>query len=182
MQECKGERPIRAAKGKQTNTMALCQPPPPPTTVAHCTLTVHHHFPRGCRAVTTERTAFEDYQRYMNSGSSPKTIDPEMAKQHLFYSVNFIPLRPFSVTVGLVIRKATGGMWRYDVDLEALPPDPDDIIQIEAPLGRTESVSFHLTNIFPSNDPFTAYFTPETPSEFTVMPTKGVIMGMQRSP
>jgi hypothetical protein len=132
------------------------------------------------RAVTTERTAFEDYQRYMNSGSSPKTIDPEMAKQHLFYSVNFIPLRPFSVTVGLVIRKATGGMWRYDVDLEALPPDPDDIIQIEAPLGRTESVSFHLTNIFPSNDPFTAYFTPETPSEFTVMPTKGVIMGMQR--
>ena len=27
---CKGERPIGAAKGKQTNTMASCQPPPPP--------------------------------------------------------------------------------------------------------------------------------------------------------
>ena len=25
-----GERPIGAAKGKQTNTMALCQAPPPP--------------------------------------------------------------------------------------------------------------------------------------------------------
>ena len=25
---CTGERPMGAAKGKQTNTMALCQPPP----------------------------------------------------------------------------------------------------------------------------------------------------------
>ena len=27
---CKGKRPIGAAKGKQTNTIASCQPPPPP--------------------------------------------------------------------------------------------------------------------------------------------------------
>ena len=27
---CSGEMPIGAAKGKQTNTMASCQPPPPP--------------------------------------------------------------------------------------------------------------------------------------------------------
>ena len=27
---CKGERPIGAAKGKPTKTMASCQPPPPP--------------------------------------------------------------------------------------------------------------------------------------------------------
>ena len=27
---CKGEGPIGSAKGKQTNTMASCQPPPPP--------------------------------------------------------------------------------------------------------------------------------------------------------
>ena len=27
---CKGERPVGAAKGKQTNTMASCQPPHPP--------------------------------------------------------------------------------------------------------------------------------------------------------
>ena len=36
-----GERPIGAAKGKQTNTMASCQPPPPPAASAqpmlsHC--------------------------------------------------------------------------------------------------------------------------------------------------
>ena len=27
---CKGERPMGATKGKQTNTMASCQPPLPP--------------------------------------------------------------------------------------------------------------------------------------------------------
>ena len=27
---CKCERPIGAAKGKPTNTIALCHPPPPP--------------------------------------------------------------------------------------------------------------------------------------------------------
>ena len=30
---CRGERPIGAAKGKQSNTMASCQPPPPPPQV-----------------------------------------------------------------------------------------------------------------------------------------------------
>ena len=28
---CSGERPVGAGKGKQTRTMALCQPPPPTT-------------------------------------------------------------------------------------------------------------------------------------------------------
>ena len=28
---CSGERPIGAAKGKQSDTEALCQPPPPPS-------------------------------------------------------------------------------------------------------------------------------------------------------
>ena len=32
----KGERPIGAAKGTQTNSMALCQPPPPPDQSDHC--------------------------------------------------------------------------------------------------------------------------------------------------
>ena len=36
---CKGERPIGATKGKQPNTMALCQPPPPPYDDRH------QHFP-----------------------------------------------------------------------------------------------------------------------------------------
>ena len=32
---CKGERPIGAAKGKQTNTMASCQDPPVQTPIPH---------------------------------------------------------------------------------------------------------------------------------------------------
>ena len=34
-----GERPIGAAKGKQTNSMAPCHPPPPQPSVDHCPLT-----------------------------------------------------------------------------------------------------------------------------------------------
>ena len=32
---CSGERPIGAAKDKQTHTMASCQPPPPPQCQCH---------------------------------------------------------------------------------------------------------------------------------------------------
>ena len=32
---CSGERPIGAAKGKQSDTEALCQPPPPLSSTAH---------------------------------------------------------------------------------------------------------------------------------------------------
>ena len=34
---CSGERPIGAAKGRQTNTMASCPPPPPPAGACRCT-------------------------------------------------------------------------------------------------------------------------------------------------
>ena len=60
------------------------------------------------RALTIERVAFQDYQTYMNIGPSPKPQDPEMARRHLFYRVAFLPLRPFSATVELVVRKETG--------------------------------------------------------------------------
>ena len=35
-----GERPIGAAKGKQSDTEALCQPPPPPIST-HLTVSPH---------------------------------------------------------------------------------------------------------------------------------------------
>ena len=40
---CRGERPIGAAKGNQTRTMALCQPPPPPPPTH-----THTHFSPCC--------------------------------------------------------------------------------------------------------------------------------------
>mmetsp|Transcript_140642 Transcript_140642/g.244902 ORF Transcript_140642/g.244902 Transcript_140642/m.244902 type:complete len:2974 (-) Transcript_140642:636-9557(-) len=133
------------------------------------------------RSLQVERVEFSDYTAYMqkelDANPSAPPIDTELQHNSLFFRTTFVPLRPFKETVELVVRKSTGGMWRYDLGLEALAPDCDDVIEIEAPLGKTESVSFHLMNIFPSNDPFTASFTPDTPSEFTVMPTKGILMG-----
>ena len=39
-----GERPIGAAKGKQTDTEALCQPPPPGTRGREIEIAIHSHF------------------------------------------------------------------------------------------------------------------------------------------
>eukprot|EP00762_Andalucia_godoyi_P000316 ANDGO_03161.mRNA.1 hypothetical protein H310_00289 len=95
--------------------------------------------------------------------------------QPLKYHVTFVPLRSFRATVQLVIHKKSGGRWKFDVELEATPPDPDDIIIIESNMHKTENVCFRLTNIFPTPAHFEARFTPESPLEFTVIPTSGTL-------
>ena len=64
-------------------------------------------------------------------------------------------------------------MCRFKISLEALPPNPDDIITIRSPMNKTTSVTFKLTNIERKSAWFDAYFTPESDSEFTVMPKNG---------
>jgi hypothetical protein len=95
--------------------------------------------------------------------------------QPLKFHVTFVPLRPLRATIQLVILKKSGGRWKFDVDLEATPPDADDTILIEANMHKTESVCFRLTNIFPTPARFEARFTPESPLEFTVIPTSGML-------
>eukprot|EP00906_Rhabdomonas_costata_P029649 RCo041844 len=130
------------------------------------------------RGITVSRCTFEEYKAYMRRDRivEDPSVNPEMIKTHLFFNVTFVPLRPFSVVVDLVISKTSGGQWKFALTFEALPPDPDDVILIDAPLNKTESVAFHLSNIFSSNDPFTAYFAPGSPADFTVIPTSGVLL------
>lgn len=45
-----------------------------------------------------------------------------------------------------VVEEKTGPRWRYKLSLEATEPDVDDVIEIEAPLLVTNSVSFKLSN------------------------------------
>ena len=59
--------------------------------------------------------------------------------------------------------------------LEATEPEPDDIIEIEASINKTAKVSFKLANPFDVDAPFTAYFSPESPSVFSVTPAAGVL-------
>lgn len=98
--------------------------------------------------------------------------------QHIFYEIQFAPLRPFAITAELLVRKASGGMWRFPVQLEAVAPEPDDVIVIEAAVNVVATVTFQLYNVLPFERDFVAYFTPESPQEFSVAPAKGTLPPM----
>eukprot|EP01063_Lacrimia_lanifica_P021383 TRINITY_DN2869_c0_g2_i1.p1 TRINITY_DN2869_c0_g2~~TRINITY_DN2869_c0_g2_i1.p1 ORF type:complete len:2912 (+),score=1278.25 TRINITY_DN2869_c0_g2_i1:97-8832(+) len=91
------------------------------------------------------------------------------------YIVTFTPLRTFTAAVELLIRKKTGGLWRFELRFEALPPPPDDTILLEAAMAQRSSVGFNLLNIFPEEQAYRAYFTSDSAAEFTVSPAKGVL-------
>eukprot|EP01065_Artemidia_motanka_P047272 TRINITY_DN736_c0_g1_i2.p1 TRINITY_DN736_c0_g1~~TRINITY_DN736_c0_g1_i2.p1 ORF type:complete len:2968 (+),score=1059.89 TRINITY_DN736_c0_g1_i2:73-8904(+) len=96
------------------------------------------------------------------------------------YVVNFSPLRSFSATCELLLSKKSGGLWRFELNFEAQPPPPDDTIVLEAAVAQIGQVSFSLCNVFTEEHPFRAYFTPESPAEFTVSPAKGFLPGAVR--
>ena len=79
------------------------------------------------------------------------------------------------------MRKASGGTWRFPIQLDATPPEVDDQIVIEAAVNVIESVSFQLYNVLPEARPFVAYFSPDSPQEFSVTPTKGQLPPMPAS-
>ena len=64
-----------------------------------------------------------------------------------------------SARVDFVVMKESGGKWLYELDLLAAQPEVDDIILVEAEVGRQASVQFRLTNQFSTYAPFDAYFT-----------------------
>jgi hypothetical protein len=68
-----------------------------------------------------------------------------------------------------------GGVWRFPLSLTFLPAPEDGHAVIEAPLGSTGSGSVSVRNVVPTPARFAAYFTPDTPGEFRVTPTAGVL-------
>jgi len=90
-------------------------------------------------------------------------------------SLDWRPLRPIRTSCALIIRKSSGGRWRYELALEASDPEPDDVIHISASMNKTSTVSFRLANAFDSEADYQAFFTFESPSVFTVNPVIGVL-------
>ena len=90
-------------------------------------------------------------------------------------ALDWRPLRPARIGAALVVRKQSGGRWRYDLALEAGEPEHDDVIHIEAAMNKTAAVSFRLGNAFDTDVPFQAFFTPESPSVFSATPASGVL-------
>ncbi|KDO33411.1 hypothetical protein SPRG_02218 [Saprolegnia parasitica CBS 223.65] len=93
----------------------------------------------------------------------------------LVYLVRFDPLKPLRLAVGLIVKKRSGGMWRFDVHLDASDPVVDDVLTIESALNQTSSVAFKLTNQFREPAPFQAEFTAGSSQAFTVYPVEGIL-------
>jgi hypothetical protein len=89
--------------------------------------------------------------------------------------LRFEPLRPFKTQAEFIIYKSSGGRWKFNVIFEALDPEMDDTILIQSPLHKTSSVSFKLSNHLKSMAEFTAFFTPDSASEFMVYPKSGLL-------
>lgn len=93
----------------------------------------------------------------------------------LEFELDFEPLKPISAPTKFIISKESGGRWVYEVTFTATEPELDDIIRIEAALRRTSSVCFRLTNQWPVPAQFQAYFTADSPFEFSLHPHSGFL-------
>ena len=107
-----------------------------------------------------------------SDSSKPTTVDGSIKMDFI---VTFTPLRTFTATVELLVNKKSGGLWRYELVFESLPPLPDDSIVLEAAVAQRGSVAFTMRNIFPEEQAFRSYFSSDSAAEFTVAPAKGVL-------
>ena len=99
----------------------------------------------------------------------------DIEKRKLPLEIKFYPLRPFKTEIEFILRKKSGGQWIYNILLESGTPDPDDIIHIKSSIGMQSFVTFKLQNIFTKDAKFTAYFSHESSSEFSVTPKEGIL-------
>lgn len=75
----------------------------------------------------------------------------------------------------VVSNSNTGGRWRFPIRLQGNPPIPDDKITIECSLGKPSLISFNIACPSDFDTYFTAFFTHDSPSEFSIHPTSGVL-------
>ncbi|RNF18452.1 uncharacterized protein Tco025E_04472 [Trypanosoma conorhini] len=130
----------------------------------------------------------EHQQQYANAveSSFQSTLEAsDTAKGSLTVKMRFAPLRPFLATADLVVRSEKGAVWRYSIVLDAVRAEVDDVVTIKAAFRTVSAVTFSMYNVFPHSSPFSAYFTPESSRDLSVINTRGVLHPFlvgQRSP
>eukprot|EP00742_Colponemidia_sp_Colp-10_P012089 GILJ01013522.1.p1 GENE.GILJ01013522.1~~GILJ01013522.1.p1 ORF type:complete len:1736 (+),score=300.62 GILJ01013522.1:326-5209(+) len=110
-----------------------------------------------------------------------RPVDATGDSSVVYCEFTFAPLRPFVLAAELLLKRKEGGIWRYPLNLESQAPEVDDVIDLEAAVNVIASANFHLYNILPQSRPFLAYFTPDSPQEFSVTPSKGTLPPMPKS-
>ncbi|XP_041127618.1 cilia- and flagella-associated protein 47-like isoform X2 [Polyodon spathula] len=95
----------------------------------------------------------------------------------LIFNIIFAPYKPLRCSAFLAVRCATGGIWKFPIRLVSTEPEVDDVINIEAVgLNKVAMVGFRLTSQTRYVEPFTAYFLPDSGSEFEVSPQSGELL------
>jgi hypothetical protein len=87
----------------------------------------------------------------------------------------FDPLKSHYADAFLVVRKESGGRWKFPLAFTADDCEVDDIISIEAFINTTSTVGFRLFNQVDEAQAFRASFTLESPHEFKVRPERGTL-------
>ncbi|KAL3657767.1 hypothetical protein V7S43_017339 [Phytophthora oleae] len=138
-------------------------------TPANETFTVEWEIDAGRFGSMATSTAIE---RALTVTPLPMSLSPR-STVNLPYTLRFEPLRPYRGSVALLVKKKSGGLWRFDVSLDAGDPPVDDVLSIESSLNQTSSVSFQLRNQFRQSAAFLAEFSAGSSSAFTVYPAEG---------
>lgn len=113
-------------------------------------------------------------------GARGKLTRPD---QPLAFSVRFAPIKPLdAVLVELVVSKASGGKWRFEIELEASEGAVDAVVTLEAGVHQTVHVPVFIYSEEEEEErggeegrSFRATFTPETPLSFTAAPMLGTL-------
>jgi hypothetical protein len=87
----------------------------------------------------------------------------------------FEPLKMFTTSLEIKIIGKNRGHWILSVEVESTEQTPDDIINLKASVGKSDKISFKLSNRFLGFSAFQAYFTGKSSNSFSVSPSSGVL-------
>eukprot|EP00798_Chlamydomonas_sp_ICE-L_P015727 gene15727-21848_t len=76
------------------------------------------------------------------------------------------------------VMKASGGRWCFEVQLQATEPELDGTLTIESTMDQTSKVPVYLYSTTSEPQAFTAGFTADTPLNFDVTPSRGILPPM----
>jgi len=118
----------------------------------------------------------DDLHKDMLSRALHISLDKSKTKSALCkLMLTFEPLKPVRSKIEIRITQQKGGRWKFILELIATEADIDDVIKLEGVMNMSSSVSFRQTNQFDIETSFRAFFSAESPSEFTISPTSGIL-------
>ncbi|XP_064627283.1 cilia- and flagella-associated protein 47-like isoform X2 [Lineus longissimus] len=137
-------------------------------------------------SVTNEFTFEIVFSKEENTNNLQNAVALSLVRQHrdkvsglvvLVFNIVFAPNTPMRHDVQLLVKAATGGVWRFPVRFVATEPKPDDTIVIEAVgLNKEVALGFRLNSQESHPIPFRAFYVAGSDPELTVSPMCGELL------